>query len=479
MSNPKIFVLDTNVLLHDPQAIFKFEENTVVIPIYVIEEVDQFKKESSERGRNARSIARTLDHLREQSGHSLQEGVDIAEGGRLIIATPGEAELWRHRDNKQMDHAILRTALTLRDAQPDRSIVFVTMDSNLRIRADALGLRAENYEGGRIHVTELYTGIVKVIAPKELVDVLGKRDAVDIAVLETANVPAATSVDDDRDAARAKPPSEPPRDKKRAEPTLVESMHPNAGVVMEARDNRRHTALGRWDATHRRVVPLRVGRDGAWGIRPRNLEQTIALDLLLDPDVQLVTLVGKAGTGKTLLAVAAGLQRVLDEGAFARLVVSRPIFPLGRDVGYLPGTIEEKLNPWMQPIFDNLEFIFAANRRRMSDHRDYQELIASGMLQIEPLTYIRGRSLPNQYLIVDEAQNLTPHEVKTVITRAGTGTKIVLTGDPDQIDNPYVDAASNGLTMVAERFRDELISGHVTLTKGERSELAERATQLL
>ncbi|MBX3245832.1 MAG: PhoH family protein [Myxococcales bacterium] len=358
------------------------------------------------------------------------------------------------------------------------------MDSNLRIRADALGLRAENYEGGRIHVTELYTGIVKVLAPKELVDVLGKRDAVDLAVLEGANVPAAQSVDEasmeeGAEKPASEPPREAPREKKRAEPTLVDSMHPNAGVVMEARDNRRHTALGRWDATHRRVVPLRVGRDGAWGIRPRNLEQTIALDLLLDPDVQLVTLVGKAGTGKTLLAVAAGLQRVLDEGAYARLVVSRPIFPLGRDVGYLPGTIEEKLNPWMQPIFDNLEFIFAANRRRMSDHRDYQELIASGMLQIEPLTYIRGRSLPNQFLIVDEAQNLTPHEVKTVITRAGTGTKIVLTGDPDQIDNPYVDAASNGLTMVAERFRDELISGHVTLTKGERSELAERATQLL
>ncbi|HJL24940.1 MAG TPA: PhoH family protein, partial [Polyangiaceae bacterium LLY-WYZ-15_(1-7)] len=186
-----------------------------------------------------------------------------------------------------------------------------------------------------------------------------------------------------------------------------------------------------------------------------------------------------AGTGKTLLAVAAGLQTVLEEGTFARLVVSRPIFPLGRDVGYLPGTLEEKLNPWMQPIFDNLEYIFTSARRRMMDHRDYHELVASGTLQIEPLTYIRGRSLPNQYLIVDEAQNLTPHEVKTVITRAGQNTKIVLTGDPDQIDNPYVDSASNGLTIVAERFRTEKIGAHVTLVKGERSELAERATQLL
>lgn len=444
MTHPKIFVLDTNVLLHDPQAIFKFEENTVVIPIYVIEEVDQFKKELSERGRNARLIARTLDELREQNGHSLQDGVDIAEGGRLVIATPADAELWRSRDNRQMDHAILGTALELRDAEPERKVIFVTMDSNLRIRADALGLLAENYEGGRLHVTELYTGIIRVQVPKEMVDVLGKRDAVELGEL-----------------------------------TPKSDIHPNAGVVLESRDQARHTALGRWDAVNQKVIPLRVSREGAWGIRPRNLEQTIALDLLLDPDIHLVTLVGKAGTGKTLLAVAAGLQHVLDDGAFARLVVSRPIFPLGRDVGYLPGTLEEKLNPWMQPIFDNLEYIFSANRRRMADQRDYQELVASGQLQIEPLTYIRGRSLPNQFLIVDEAQNLTPHEVKTVITRAGTGTKIILTGDPDQIDNPYVDSQSNGLTMVAERFRGETISAHVTLTKGERSELAERATQLL
>lgn len=444
MTHPKIFVLDTNVLLHDPQAIFKFEENTVVIPIYVIEEVDQFKKELSERGRNARLIARTLDELREQNGHSLQNGVDIAEGGRLVIAVPADAELWRSRDNRQMDHAILGTALELRDAQPDRKVIFVTMDSNLRIRADALGLIAENYEGGRLHLTELYTGIARVQVPKEMVDVLGKRDAVELGDL----VPKT-------------------------------EIYPNAGVVLESRDQPRHTALGRWDAVNQKVIPLRVSREGAWGIRPRNLEQTIALDLLLDPEIHLVTLVGKAGTGKTLLAVAAGLQHVLDDGAFARLVVSRPIFPLGRDVGYLPGTLEEKLNPWMQPIFDNLEYIFSANRRRMADHRDYHELVASGQLQIEPLTYIRGRSLPNQFLIVDEAQNLTPHEVKTVITRAGTGTKIILTGDPDQIDNPYVDSQSNGLSMVAERFRGETISAHVTLSKGERSELAERATQLL
>jgi PhoH-like ATPase len=447
----KIFVLDTNVLLHDARAIYKFEENTVVIPIYVIEEVDNFKKELSERGRNARELARTLDDLRAANGHSLQEGVPIPSHGEtpdgtLIVAVPkgGQADLMRHRDNRQMDHAIMNTAIELRDSNPERKVVFVTMDSNLRIRADVLGLKAEGYEHGRVSVRELYSGIVKVPAPKALVDMLGKRDV----------VPA-------------------------GELPLPDEIHPNACIVLHELERPKHTALGRYDSQAKEVKPLRVGREGAWGIRPRNLEQYFALDMLLDPDVHLLTLVGKAGTGKTLLAVAAGLQAALDERNYARLVVSRPIFPLGRDVGYLPGTLEEKLNPWMQPIFDNLEYIFTARHNPASEFRDYEEMLREGSLQIEPLTYIRGRSLPNQFLIVDEAQNLTPHEMKTIVTRAGANTKIVLTGDPEQIDNPYVDSASNGLTILAERFRNETIAGHVTMVKGERSPLAERATQLL
>ncbi len=439
----KIFVLDTNVLLHDPQAIFKFEENTVVIPIYVIEEVDNFKKELNERGRNARQLARSLDELRE-TGASLQDGVALEDGGQLIVAVPDNAsELWKRRDNKQMDSAIMGTALGIHQRNPDRQVVFVTMDSNLRIRADAIGLKAENYKGGRLRVAELYAGSLTIDCDKEFVDRLGKKEEVEGDLVG-----------------------------------LPEDIHPNAGIVLRDEQQPRHTSLGRYDADDESIRPLRVGRMGAWGIRPRNLEQTFALDVLLDPDVHLVTLVGKAGTGKTLLAVAAGLQTVLEAKSFERLVVSRPIFPLGRDVGYLPGTLEEKLNPWMQPIFDNLEYIFGAHRR-LGNERDYRELLSDGTVQIEPLTYIRGRSLPNQYLIVDEAQNLTPHEVKTVITRAGANTKIVLTGDPDQIDNPYVDSASNGLTIVAERFKGERIGAHITLFKGERSELAERATRLL
>ncbi len=439
----KIYVLDTNVLLHDPRAIYKFEDNELVIPIYVIEEIDQFKKEMSELGRNARQVARILDDLREKSGGSLQSGVEIENGGRLRVAVPRERRPWRALDHGAMDHAIVQTALDIREEHASTPVIFVTMDSNLRIRADALGLRAENYEGGRIRLDTLYAGILTADVAGETVDLLARGNPVDAGDL------------DDQDP------------------------FPNACVVLRDQEREKHTALGRLDADGHRIVPLRVAREGTWGVRPRNMEQYFALDMLLNPAISLVTLVGKAGTGKTLLAIAAGLKAIIEDGTYARLLVSRPIFPLGRDVGYLPGAIEEKLNPWMQPIFDNLEYIFTTGRRTMTGGRSYQELTASGIIEVEPLTYIRGRSLPTQYLIVDEAQNLTPHEVKTVITRCGADTKIVLTGDPYQIDNPYVDAASNGLTIVAERFKHERISSHVLLTKGERSELAERATQLL
>jgi PhoH-like ATPase len=441
----KVFVLDTNVLLHDPRAIYKFEDNDVVIPIHVIEEIDQFKREMSEVGRNARAITRTLDELRERTGGTLQQGCVMEGGGRLRVAVPKDVLALEKLDNAAMDHAIVQTAIAERDARPDVPTVFVTMDSNLRIRADALGLRAENYENARISFDDLYTGIVEIEVEADLVDRLGAKNEIPVDLLNGTR------------------------------PDLF----PNVCVVLRDRAAPAHTAVGRLDACKDVVRPLRVSRDGAWGVRPRNLEQSFALDALLDDAIHLVTLVGKAGTGKTLLAIAAGLKKVIDEGVYARLLVSRPIFPLGRDVGYLPGDLEEKLNPWMQPIFDNLEYIFTTGRGRANEGRSYAELVASGIIEVEPLTYIRGRSLPNQFLIVDEAQNLTPHEVKTIITRCGSDTKIVLTGDPYQIDNPYVDASSNGLSVVAERFKHERIAGHVTLTKGERSELAERATELL
>jgi PhoH-like ATPase len=440
----KVFVLDTNVLLHDPRAIYKFDEHEVVLPIYVIEEVDNFKRDMNELGRNARMISRFLDELRDEAVDNLQGGVALPSGGWLRVAVPQDAlEVSHAKSGHNADHKILQSALMERDAHPRQETVFVTMDSNLRIRADALGLTAETYEGGRVSSDTLYTGFVSLRAPGVLVDQLGKRQGVPLAEL-TDN-----------------------------------ELYPNACVILVDQANHKHTALGRVDAHADQLMPLRVPREGSWGVKPRNLEQSFAMDILLDDKVQLVTLVGRAGTGKTLMAVAAGLRKVVTEGVHARLLVSRPIFPLGRDVGYLPGTVEEKLNPWMQPIFDNLEYIFTTGGGRMDAGRTYEELIAAGTIQVEPLTYIRGRTLPHQFLIVDEAQNLTPHEVKTIITRCGTDTKIVLTGDPDQIDNPYVDAQSNGLTTVAERFKAERIAGHVALSKGERSELAERATELL
>ncbi|MGB8332727.1 MAG: PhoH family protein [Polyangiales bacterium] len=438
----KTYVLDTNVVLHDPLAVYKFEDNAVVLPIFVIEEVDQFKKELSELGQNARHLSRILDELRTQNGHTLDQGVPLANtGGELRVAVP-QSMPKRARGPGEMDRFILQMALDLRDENPSQPLVFVTMDTNLRIRADALGLRAETYEGGRVSIDELYSGIITADVDGDVVDQLAKREPVEPSVLGV-------------------------------------EVYPNAGIVLRERDKPRHTALGRFDPKSGSIIALRVGRDGVWRVRPRNLEQYFALDMLLSPDIHLVTLVGKAGTGKTLLAIAAGLQSVVQDAAYSRMLVSRPIFPMGRDMGYLPGTVEEKLNPWMQPIFDNLEYIFSSGRGRMSEYRNYDELVSSGVIQVEPLTYIRGRSLPNQFLVVDEAQNLTPHQVKTVITRCGADTKIVLTGDPYQIDNPYVDAASNGLTVVAQRFQNENIGAHVTLSKGERSELAERATQLL
>ncbi len=447
----KNYVLDTNVLLHDPRALFKFEDNDVIIPIYVIEEVDTFKRETTERGRNARTISRLLDEQRSGDG-SLSHGVALDGGGTLRIWIPEKRPtLAVGFDKKSQDQAILQTALDVRDKDPEKPTIFVTMDTNLRIRADALGVTAETYENQRVEDDPLEQPFLEVEVDGALVDTFFQEGGV-----------------------------EPPHDPSGRWATL----YANAPVMLRDATSPGHTALGRFDGARGQVVALRVAREGILGIRPRNREQSFALDVLLDDTIRLVTLLGKAGTGKTLLAIAAGLKRTTEDNTYTRLVVSRPIMPLGRDIGYLPGDVDEKLNPWMQPIYDNLEFLFSngtngGGAKGARTSKGFLELLESGTIQVEPLTYIRGRSLPNQYLIVDEAQNLTPHEVKTIITRCGEGTKIVLTGDPQQIDNPYVDHASNGLSVVAERFKRERIAAHVVLTKGERSELAELAANLL
>ena len=436
----KNFILDTNVLLHDPNSMFSFEDNNVIVPIYVIEEIDTFKRDMSELGRSARMVARHLDSYRLEG--SLSEGVALPKGGMLRVAFAKERPPSSLADKDLMDNRILQVAIELRQNEPDTPAVFITKDTNLRIRADAIGLSAQDYDSQRVELSELYTGFVELFVPREQVDQLYKPSAeVEVAGAE---------------------------------------LQPNQCVLLKDETQPSHTAMGRYNATRGRVVPLsRMIKDGVWGVRPRNMEQAFTLDMLLNDEVKLITIVGKAGTGKTLMAIAAGLQKITEEAVYQKLLVSRPIFPLGRDIGYLPGSVEEKLNPWMQPIFDNVEFLMNLSRADKKAGRGYHELIDLGLMEIEPLTYIRGRSIPNQFIIVDEAQNLTPHEVKTIITRVGDGTKIILTGDPYQIDNPYVDAESNGLVHVVNRFRHERIAAHITMSKGERSQLAELAANLL
>ena len=436
----KTFVLDTNVLLHDPQALFSFEDNDLIIPMTVIEELDRFKKELSETGRNARQFSRIIDGLRAKA--KLVDGVELDTGGHLRVDLYTEEHMKGLPPELRTDHGdnrILAVALDVK-SRSNSPVVFVTKDINLRIKADVVGLKAEDYESDKVSLEELYTGTAEVLITRDDIDLFYSQGFLPIEEEFLSNQCL----------------------------TLTDAANPS------------HTALARYNRPLRQAVALlRAPKDGLWGIHPRNREQQFAFDMLLNDDVQLVTLVGKAGTGKTLLAIAAGLHKSADEGEYSRLLVSRPIFPLGRDLGYLPGDIDEKLSPWMQPIFDNVELLLGSVEEGNKRKRGYKELVDLGLLEIEPLTYIRGRSIPKQYMIVDEAQNLTPHEIKTIVTRAGEGTKIILTGDPYQIDNPYIDSSSNGLTYVVEKFKGEDLACHVTLDKGERSSLAELAANLL
>jgi len=438
----KNFVLDTNVLLHDPRSIFGFDDNDVVIPIYVIEEIDNFKRDLSTLGRNARQVSRFLDEFRAKG--KLGEGVSMGpEHGKIRVLVVDGKLPHGAGDGHSVDDKILAVALDIAEREKSTPCVFVTKDTNLRIRADALGLHAEDYDVEGVVLDELWSGVSDLDVSPEQVNDFYASGAIPL-------------------------------------PDGGEPPPPNAFVVLRDRTNPQHSAVGKYSAAKQQFVQLiKTPKEGCWGIRPRNKEQSFALDLLLNDEVRLVTIVGKAGTGKTLLAIAAGLQKTMEDGVYQKLLVSRPIFPLGRDIGYLPGSVEEKLNPWMQPIFDNVEYLMNLSRSEKKAGRGYHELLDLGILEIEPLTYIRGRSIPNQFIIVDEAQNLTPHEVKTIITRVGDGTKIVLTGDPYQIDNPYVDQTNNGLIHVANRFKSERLAGHITMSKGERSPLAELAANLL
>jgi len=454
----KHFVLDTNVVLHNPDALYMFEDNEVVLPFAVLEELDKFKKAKDDVGRNAREVIRKLDHLRQQ-GH-LSEGVTWnGVGGRVRVEFyDGETPSWLTAEAP--DNRIIGVAWRLKE-QGQRAIL-ITKDINVRLKSDALGIATEDFEAQKVDIDHLYSGYAAIDVPSELIDTLYDEKQLDLSDVKEYLVETGA-------------------DGQQYEVELA------ANQFVQLRDalDSSHTGLARVLGDTGALVPVHGPRKPVFGIMARNVQQTMALDLLMDDEVKLVTLLGTAGTGKTLLAIAAGLTRVFNDGRYDKLLVARPIMPMGRDIGYLPGSKDEKLEVWMQPIFDNLAYLLST-RGAGSQHADSKpaeqrihQFVDSGQLVLEPLTYIRGRSVPHQFLIVDEAQNLTPHEVKTIVSRVGEGTKIVLTGDIAQIDNPYLDESSNGLSYMVERLKGHALVGHVTLAKSERSELASLAADRL
>jgi PhoH-like ATPase len=442
----KNYILDTNVLLHDPNSLLNFEENSVLIPIEVIEEIDRFKRESTELGQNARAVSRMLDSFRGEG--RLSEGVKLPTGGKLKVifqknGNNGNGNGNGHGENifnpHTVDNRILTLASGIQKAQPRNDTILVSKDINLRIKADALGLQAEDYETDRVFIKDLYTGMLEIQMPPSEIASFRANGELEI--------------------------------------NGGKKYFPNEYCALVDETNPKKAALAKVDASGTKLVPIIDCREGVWGIKPRNREQHFALDALLDDRIKLVTLMGKAGTGKTLLAMAAGLKRTVHDREFRRLVVARPTISMGKELGFLPGSLEEKLAPWMQPIHDALEMLSDLNMGQ--EHRRSGDLMRSGSIVVEALSYIRGRSIANQFMIIDEAQNLTPLEVKTIITRVGHGTKIIFTGDPYQIDNPYVDSSSNGFNYIVSKFRSEAVAAHIELQKGERSELAELAANIL
>ncbi len=430
----KTFVLDTNVLLHDPDALKKFPHNDVVIHVMVLEELDRMKRLPNELGRNARAIFQFLDSITAFGHGTLHSGVELENKSTVRIQLNVKVEGSTNVSPGILDHKIIMAAYYLQEK--GQRVVFVSKDFAARIKAEALGLEAQDYENLKYSYDNIYKGISEISITKHQVDLFYKDGVIEIPNLEAS---------------------------------------PNEYFVMTSEE---HTsAVGKYDANTNKICSL-LKIPNIWGIKPKNVEQKCAIDLLLRDEIKLITLMGPAGTGKTLMALACAMRKVFDEGTYSRILVSRPVVPLGRDIGFLPGTKEEKLFHWMQPIYDNLEFLCEA-----SDGGGHAEtlkwVMESKKIEMEAVAYIRGRSLPKIFIIVDEAQNLTPHEMKTIISRAGEGTKVILTGDPTQIDNPYLDKDSNGLTYTVGRFRDQKLYGHIFLDKTERSKLAAIAAELL
>lgn len=430
------YVLDTNVLLHDPDAVSKFKKSDVVIPLPVLEELDSLKRNTDERGRNARHVIRLIDALKERKKGDLRQGVQIEDDILVRVVSEGRTQKPFPLPMGDKSSQKLLVAFQLLESNPD--VVFVSKDLVMRVKAEAVGLYSEDYESLKYSYDKLYKGYRKLEVPKEQIDLFYKDGFL---------------------------------------PTTITDFRPNEYAILTSPE--KSSAICKYNPDQKRFEPLiKITRD-IWGVLPLNLEQKCALDLLMRDDIKLVTLIGQAGTGKTLLALACGMRKVFDEGLYSRILISRPIVPLGKDIGYLPGTKEEKLVHWMQPIYDNLEFLCASTSGDGNAAETQAFIMNSKKIEMEAVTYIRGRSLPKIYMIIDEAQNLTPHEVKTIISRAGQGTKVVLTGDATQIDNPYLDKDSNALTYVVGRFCDQRLYGHVFLERTERSELAALAAEIL
>ncbi len=469
----KYFVLDTNVLLHNSDALFVFEDNHVVVPYTVIEELDALKRREDDVGRNARACIRYLDKLRVHG--RLTEGVAWGEvdlGPEINARKAGDKGTGTVRvdtlehdrpaviEASKPDNRIIASALSLK--KEGLRAVFVTKDLAARIKADVLGITTEDFENQKVDGDRLYKGYVEVDAPGTLIDQLYDDRLLSIEALsDTTHRGLPESAYD------------------------PDQLLSNEFVLLYDATDEHHTGLCRRPGDVDQLIPVTGPRKPITGIMARNLQQTMALDLLLDDQVKLVTLLGAAGTGKTLLALAAAMTKVLQEERYEKLLAARPIMPMGRDIGYLPGDKDEKLAAWMQPIFDNLAYLMSTKGSpdqsadsRTSEQR-IQRLMVDGKMVLEPLTYIRGRSIPHQFMIVDEAQNLTPHEVKTIVSRVGEGTKLVLTGDIGQIDNPYLDQSSNGLSYLVEKLKGEPLFGHVTLARSERSDLASLAAKRL
>ncbi len=433
-SGAKTFVIDTNVLIHRPDAILSFKENEVVVPLWVLEELDRLKGYSDERGRNARSAIRFLDEAGRRG--SLSQGVKIENNVTLRVSITKSREMPTDLLEDRADNKIILSAYEIQQNNPEGQVFFVSKDINARVKATTLGLKAVDYEKQKVNIDKLYAGFTQVDVSTDNYHVVKEHGSL----------------------------------------TWTESCPPNHFVLLREKSGG-DSIVTRYDPASKSVTYIDHKMPAVAGIRSLNQEQRIAFELLLDKEVDLVTLVGKAGTGKTLLAIAAGLQMTLEDRAYHRVLVSRPVIPLGKDIGYLPGAKGEKLSHWMQPLFDNLELILSSYKKQ--NIKSIDQLINNRVIEIEALSYIRGRSLPGQFIIIDEAQNLSPHEIKTIVSRAGEGSKVVLTGDPFQIDSPYLDANSNGLTYLVETFKGQDLFGHVTLHRSERSRLAELAAELL